>query len=743
MATASIDLSALMAEVNVTSAKCAGVAYHKPLPAPSEEAEAGAAVPEEEEVALTRAAEMKEAQTQVLISLALTRPLILERPTLSSGLSVYQLAPPKDVAAPEPPRDVEQELRDEIDAFTQAILQEYAAQFLATSQSEELSAEEKQSQLFYVLNTGGLHHKFKEQLKPRIQRVVRKRFTHKPGSTQEMDQFTARLYRFLLEQVGQVLNSRLQNIKASEVPLYTAVDEEKKHRDAVAHCAMRAANAEATERWEEAARAHEDCVNAAQVAASVMNEDIVLLEEAWSSFAGYYLRRDERDKALQCIKELISVTAQETPTFGGHLLLCASVLMEQGQAEHAWSVLDDVKMLRMPELPADADGYEVDDYAKHCPALVTAMLCMHHQTLGKAQEARQLLRYAVAAHGPAEGEPRRTAVAVMLELSSYLAEHKLWTTAAQALDVAQKCEEASAAKAMERGLTGHCPTPLRAKMRWLKSSILLAEGKATQAESLALEATELQPEASEAWSALSAAQEALGNSIEAAASGVSALVRYNEKGKTAPLPFYMRLAKLFSTLGQHDQSKDLYLSACKAHKAPSAWLGAAKAYMALEQPRQAEDSLHQSSRLYNRDPEVWGRLAQLLLSLGEKRLVEAQAALEHALALGLTDAVLLRELGTSYMAIDRLELSEIMLRRALASAEGVGTSGIRKRLGDVLSAKNATAAAVEQYRQVLLSEEAQQEERADVFKSCGELLRSLGRHEEVDELAVLAGVSVN
>lgn len=42
-----------------------------------------------------------------------------------------------------------------------------------------MSAEDREKHLFYALNSGGLYHSFLERLKPRVQRIVRKRFGRK------------------------------------------------------------------------------------------------------------------------------------------------------------------------------------------------------------------------------------------------------------------------------------------------------------------------------------------------------------------------------------------------------------------------------------------------------------------------------------------------------------------------------------------------------------------------------------
>lgn len=92
------------------------------------------------------------------------------------------------------------------------------------------------------------------------------------------------------------------------------------------------------------------------------------------------------------------------------------------------------------------------------------------------------------------------------------------------------------------------------------------------------------------------------------------------------------------------------------------------------------------------------------------RIEEADRALSQALHLGLSDASLLREIGNCYVAINRLEAAENVLRMSLAAdinckerkanepvstnsidGRGLGNPHTRRRLADVLSARNATS----------------------------------------------------
>ncbi|CAM9290829.1 unnamed protein product, partial [Sphacelaria rigidula] len=121
------------------------------------------------------------------------------------------------------------------------------------------------------------------------------------------------------------------------------------------------------------------------------------------------------------------------------------------------------------------------------------------------------------------------------------------------------------------------------------------------------------------------------------------------------------------------------------------------------------------------------------------RLKEGNRALSQALQLGLADASLLREIGNCYVAAGRLEAAEGVLRMSLA-ADGNGTGGnphTRRRvprLADVLSARNATTQAVQEYQRVLESPSIEDSEKQEVLVRCANLLRKMGRSEEINQL---------
>ena len=111
--------------------------------------------------------------------------------------------------------------------------------------------------------------------------------------------------------------------------------------------------------------------------------------------------------------------------------------------------------------------------------------------------------------------------------------------------------------------------------------------------------------------------------------------------------------------------------------------------------------------------------------------------------------------------IDRLETAEALFRRSLAVDEG--SAHTRRRLADVLSAQNAIADAVNEYKKVIdaykakslqptavaeamtanaaaaaaAAEDAEKGECLEAIGQCEKLLKSLGRVDEIKPLLQL------
>ena len=109
----------------------------------------------------------------------------------------------------------------------------------------------------------------------------------------------------------------------------------------------------------------------------------------------------------------------------------------------------------------------------------------------------------------------------------------------------------------------------------------------------------------------------------------------------------------------------------------------------------------------------------------------------QSLRLGLSSSSLLRELALAFMSIDKLNIAEDLVRRALVSETGKGNSHTRKLLADILTSQNNIVNAVEEYRSIIGDDFADYSLKIQSGEKCASLLSSLGR---TDELKVLKSI---
>ena len=159
--------------------------------------------------------------------------------------------------------------------------------------------------------------------------------------------------------------------------------------------------------------------------------------------------------------------------------------------------------------------------------------------------------------------------------------------------------------------------------------------------------------------------------------------------------------------GRFQESLEVSLRGFKANPS-SASLLLLVAVGCLRQDRlvEAENALIEATLLDSRNAEVWMFMSLLCLAHGSARLDEAIKALHQALRIGtviVKSPSLLRELATSFIAVDKLQIAEDLIRRALASEASVTDNGrtnsySRKILADILAGQNQASLAVGKYK---------------------------------------------
>lgn len=230
------------------------------------------------------------------------------------------------------------------------------------------------------------------------------------------------------------------------------------------------------------------------------------------------------------------------------------------------------------------------------------------------------------------------------------------------------------------------------------------------------------------------------------------------RGEFIPLRAFLLLGKLLLQTGEWAQTVKILLYAAQIYTSASISLLLGIAYLRMEKLEEAEQALLQANLLDNRHPDIWAYLCILCIQCGGHRLAEADACLFQTLRLQQSDPNILRELATSFMAVDKLQTAEDLIRRTIVletaamagtvnpaatasfsstspsrSAKSGGGAGSynRKLLADILAGQNMAAKAIEEYQAVLQDEDSDTALKLHAAQKCSELLHTLGRQEEI------------
>jgi tetratricopeptide (TPR) repeat protein len=566
---------------------------------------------------------------------------------------------------------------------------------------------------------------------------------------------------------------------------------------------------EAMDEWKSAMIRNEDRVTEAVHFLVNNPESTDISSEVWHEFGKFQLRAAINEgplspkfnayigKAVEALHE----SSKLNPNNAEVSKLLGSILLEQGRYEEAGEVLKDALDLESPCVGYRRTSSSSDvPTAPRTPAqmaepepLTSTLNCLYYNAVGNYAKAGEYLNHAVRSFNnkglTAPGKPRRTASLLALEAADFLVEAALPGLAQLAMDLATKAEAASIAKAAgvmktkptkgntatriaaakmaaveaaekvkEAGGEGSEPASIIQQRLRVSAKIALLKRDLDTALPLAEAATVNDPDDSEAWKLLGDVNFAAGsNQREASASAYSKAVSILDQSTppiAPPLKLLVRLGSLHLHLGRFEEAKQTYLMGAGSWQTCSMWLGVGVALLRLENFGDAECAFQEANLRNNRSAAVWGYMCLLCLNTGASRLTQADHARNVAERLGLSDPILLRELGNAYTSLDRLETAEGLFRRSLAVDEN--NSHTRRRLADALSAQNAVADAVNEYFRVIenfkekmnsspsISNEGENKNDAEDRKECllaiGEcehLLKTLGRMEEFAPLKAL------
>jgi len=429
-------------------------------------------------------------------------------------------------------------------------------------------------------------------------------------------------------------------------------------------------------------------------------------------------------------------------------LLLAALCIELDDFHRAESVLIAAIRNQMVSVESlvDIDGYETDSLSP-IDFMTHTMLCILRNKVGDKIGARRALRLAVVSYQTKSnddtfGTPKRCAVLCLAKTSLYCFDHGLIGIASTCCEMADDCDKATTAKALAKKLSSDSPSYIRHYLKKAQSLKKFHEGDFITAATLAEECacvtddTNLQVHG---WvTNAQLVSKVAGKDTEG--DTLKPLSKAFNLGIQLPLHVYIELARQLTVLTQYEDSVNVASRGFSVYpfSATLAMMIGVNC-LRLERFAEAESSLIEATLLDSRNSEVWVYVSLLCLAHGSSRIDEATKCLEQALRHGSVDSKppLLRELASAFIAVDKLQLAEDLIRRTLASElskDGKYHPSSRKLLADVLASQNQTSMAIQEYQSILNDDSCDIASKIEAAEKCVHHLKSLGRDEEVVKL---------
>ncbi|KAG7386304.1 Cilia- and flagella-associated protein 70 [Phytophthora pseudosyringae] len=717
-----------------------------------------------------------------IVAEILHAPLVLQPPqTLEPpSKSIKELIPSRDLdAESEERRDIYGDLRTEIRLVVISLLREYEDVFRNSGDKKQgmddyaadapALRDDKKQTLIYRLNTQGVYHSFKESLKKRIVPVIREAFARSEAVSEESEddeqaqlddkaveekkkeQF-GRLYTLLMREVNAILhetfyadsNSLLEKTHATaegrptvkeiasvlEVLRLKTVENEVSgdsdksemlHLDRIAYAEQHAAHVQT----------HPKSQKLVDVGTASASQ---LLMNVWYDYARFCIAQAKHDKAGAALQQCLRLDPHALQA----LIALVAVQCELRDFARTESL---VKNAVVEAKAAAQKGH--GESAEHS-ALAHALLAFFFSqfegkdptgnlTLFELLKAQQMLQNST------DSGKRRDASCistVWIFLAEYSHECKLWGITQRALQLADSHLKSRDVLSSE----------LRVMKRAMEAELCLRDADAgedagsSRAIKLLQEALEIDASHPVAWLTLGKVYIRQDSQTKTAIECLQRAHEHRGTLNTEPLRLglFLRLGLALLHSSQFEAAEETFLLACEEFRVASCWLGVGIACLRLERWEHAQMALAEANTLDSSNPDVWGYLALVALSahacVSAHDEKDAQQFVSQALRHNLSNPALLRELSNAFVAIDRLESAEKLLRLSLACQD---SSLTRKTLADVLAAQNCAEDALRQYTQSLDVTEGV-EERCALLEKCAQLLTTLGRPEEANEYRTMA-----
>ena len=726
------------------------------------------------------------------ITVAVNSPLVEEVPELSASGSLSVDKPRSVKVTPNANRDAIAELKEQITTAVRSIGTEYLALYPPDESqdsndrpsSKDKSFDDRKIEFLHYLSTSGSYHSLKESLKPKIQRVVRARFGSRgqamSADNQEVvlsDQLLSDLYIFLVKQCNHVLNGIFHAtvVDKDETELNKAAyldDQTESATQLLKRLLDQALDAEADGRVVDAEQRHLErlLLLSNDSSLSTYTHDVhvelgnfYLRQSAkagqssgacasWGDSEGSESHRGFAEHNLARAREALAVAVSASPDTWATRQLLACVYHESGQVEEASIALQATVDQQLNggagsgmSSFSDFSGY---DSEKLCPVdpQTYGVLAVHFSCTGQALRARKALRLAVRSYEALDvqpavdqhGLPRRTYVLILARVSLFLSNNGFLSLTAEATKMATQCETAADTVAKAKDLPCATAPFIRHLLKRAEAKACLF-GSAQNARELAeasVQCSEDSGDVVDGMLCLATVSTCVGDNnaaVDALSSAVNTAANANIASRI-PLDRYLQCAKLLLYAGRIPASLAVSIAGQQVYTSSSLALVSAIGFLRTDRLKDAEVALRDANLLDNRNAEVWAYQCLVCLGSGFHKLKEAEAALNQALRLGLSASPVLRELGTAFISVDKLQTAEDLIRRALSAEGGKGSPYTRKLLGDVLAGQQQAARAIDEY-QVILGDgtegEAGMKLRLQAAQQCRSLLVTLGRTEEL------------
>ncbi|OQS03347.1 hypothetical protein THRCLA_04355 [Thraustotheca clavata] len=670
------------------------------------------------------------ANTLVELSLCFYPEALVPLPPvpLPPAKSIAEYIPPREPLQAYPKHDAIATLRKEVRKILCILLKEYDKLFELPEESDEyaLSKEDRRHKLIFHLNSSGIYFEFKEKLKKALVLVIREKFptivndfpTHKEplgqvdvNTRQTKTLFYADLYSFLMEEVHVVLNHVFSTAEGerSTMDLLDATSQVSPEsiKIKLKSLAQQAWESEVNTQLKKAKTCHLDRIALAEKHAALLGGHQA---DVWFDFALFYLRTLDLEKASNCLRDCLSCDTnhiQAIQAYGS--LLCyykdfggADIVLKNGLAL--------VKSTCAPQEVQARSHALLAIYYTTADRDPTGNLCLH-----ELLQALFLVKQANSFFSP---------TTVCIEIAAYYESLRLDSLASIALELGAKLMKVKAVWSTEMWTT----------QKFVQASIQLRNQEYEGAWQSLQEAIEKDQEYADAWYLKGIVATRQIKPLDAIKSFRYALTHITHLRQEYHLPLHLHLGALYMHHQQWSEAKAIFLNSCEEASNASSWLGVGVVCIRQEDWEGAEMALAEANILDNTNAEVWGYLTLACLHSFPPRPEQADQALEQALRYELANSTLLREIGNGYVALEKLETAEGLLRRSLVHGD---SSLTRKTLADVLSAQNCAETALIEYQRALARCESM-DERAELLSKCVGLLETIGRFEEANEYREMA-----